>query len=361
LTVAEGTGYRPGVTDITTRKDEHLELCATGDVAHRRSTLLDEVDLVHDALPDMALDEVDLGCDLLGKRLAAPVVIAAMTGGTERAGRLNRDLAAVAEELGVGFGLGSQRPMLRDEAVTWTYAVRKRAPTTLVIGNLGLWQARQMGPRAVEELARSVGADAIAVHLNPAQELVQPNGDRDFRGGTEALAALALALEMPLLVKETGCGLGPHALRALRNAGVRRLDVAGAGGTSWVAVEALRTTESPAREVGEALRDWGVPTAAAVGLAAKVGFDTLIASGGIGDGLDAARAIALGAHAVGIARPILVAHRRDGVDGVRRFLAGVVETLRAVMLLTGCRRLDDLRRAPRVVGPRLERWLAADA
>ena len=345
------------MTDIHDRKLDHLELCATGDVGYRSTrTLLEEVRLVNDPLPDLALDEIQLGSTVLGKELRAPLMISAMTGGTERAGTINLELAEVAEELGIGFALGSQRPMLEDESLSTTYAVRSRAPTTLVVGNLGLWQARGQDVKAVERLIELVDVDAFAIHLNPAQELVQPGGDRDFRGGLATLAELQRDLSVPLIVKETGCGVGSGAAKKLRGIGVMHLDVAGAGGTSWVAVEAARA-ESSSRRVGEALREWGVPTAASVALAAPFGFDTLIASGGIVDGLAVARALALGASAAGLARPVLQAYWAGGADAVRELLNSVIETLRAVMLLTGSVDLDALRRVPRVIGGELGSWI----
>lgn len=347
------------MSDISTRKEDHLELCATGDVGyHQTSTLLSEVQLLHDPLPELSLAEVDTSCQLLGKPLAAPLMLSAMTGGTERTGEINRELAALAEELGLGFALGSQRPMLRDPAMSWTYQVRPQAPTALIVGNLGLWQARELGPSAVDALAREAGADALAVHLNPAQELVQPGGDRDFRGGVEALITLAREMEFPLIVKETGCGLGPATMVKLLAAGISHLDVAGAGGTSWIAVEGHRASTAEGRQLGQSLREWGVPTAVATAGAARAGFSTVIASGGVVDGLDAARALALGANAVGIARPVLKAYWRGGVDEARRHLREVLATLRAVMLLTGSSKLSELRKAPRVLGPTLESWLA---
>jgi isopentenyl-diphosphate delta-isomerase len=345
------------VSDIGERKEDHLELCATGDVGfHRTRTLLDDVRLIHDPLPDLALEEIDTGCTVLGKRLRAPLLISAMTGGTPRGGRINQDLASVAEELGIGFALGSQRPMLEDGSLAWTYSVREQASTTLVVGNLGLWQARRLGADEVGRLAARVGADAVAIHLNPAQELVQPGGDRDFRDGRRALAELAAGSAVPLVVKETGCGMGAGTARVVREAGIANLDVAGAGGTSWVAVETARARGGE-RGLGELLREWGVPTAAAVALAAPLGFDTLIASGGIETALDAARAIALGASAVGLARPVLRAYWTGGVPGVRRLLAGLIDSLRAVLLLTGSKDLASLRRAPRVVTGELAQWI----
>jgi isopentenyl-diphosphate Delta-isomerase len=346
------------VSDIGTRKNDHLDLCATGDVGARGpGTLLSEVTLLHAALPEMTLDDVDTSCHLLGKELSAPLMISAMTGGTERAGQINRDLASIAEELGIGFALGSQRPMLRDASTTWTYALREQAPTTLIIGNIGLWQARELAPPVLDKLGADIGADAMAIHLNPAQELVQTEGDRDFRRGLDTLAALRKSAQIPIIVKETGCGIGPGTGRLLRDIGISHIDVAGAGGTSWVAVELHRSQSEEARALGELLRDWGVPTAAAVHHAAQLDFETLIASGGIANGLDAARAVNLGAHAVGIARPVLQALVEDGRDAARDMLLGVIRTLRAVMLLTGATRLEELRRAPRVIGPELHRWL----
>ena len=346
------------MNDIGARKDDHLSLCATGEVGFRRTTtLLEEVSLVHDALPELGLGDIDLRCSLLGKQLQAPVLISAMTGGTERGGAINRDLAAVAEALGVGFALGSQRPMLEDRSLSPTYSVREVAPTTLVVGNLGLWQARGRSSEEIAQLVSDVGADALAVHLNTAQELVQPGGDRDFKGGSEVLAGLTSTLPFPVVVKETGCGLGPATATRLRDAGVAHVDVAGAGGTSWIAVELQRTTDPSELSLGEQLRDWGVPTAAATVFGVRERFSTVIASGGVASGLDAARAIALGATAVGIARPVLRAYWEDGPEGARRYLDGVIAGLRAAMLLTGSATLEDLRTAPRVIGPTLERWL----
>jgi isopentenyl-diphosphate delta-isomerase len=343
-------------TDIGQRKRDHLDLCATGDVGFRgQTTLLECVRLVHDALPELALEDVDLSVTVLGKRLRAPIVIAAMTGGTGEAAEVNHALAALAEKRGYGFGLGSQRAMHRRSEVAWTYAVRERAPTTLLFGNVGLVQAREMSTAQLQSLAREVGADALCVHLNPAMELVQPGGDRDFRGGMDLLRRVVAELDVPVIAKETGNGISPSTARKLRAAGVRHVDVSGAGGTSWVGVETLRA-EGSARRLGEALWDWGVPTAASVALCAPLGFETVIATGGVQSGTDVARALALGATVAGIARPTLKALREGGAEGAERYLDGVEAELRAVMLLTGSRDVAALRAAPRVVVGELERW-----
>ncbi len=346
------------MTDIGQRKRDHLDLCATGDVGFRgTTTLLECVRLVHDALPEQALDDVDLTVTVLGKRLRAPILIAAMTGGTDEAAAINRTLAALAESRGYGFGVGSQRAMRRDAGVQWTYAVREVAPTTLVLGNVGMVQARELSTEAVRSLAEAIGADGLCVHLNPAMELVQPGGDRDFGSGSEVFQRLVEGLGLPVVAKETGNGISPAAARKLGAVGVRHVDVSGAGGTSWVGVETLRATEG-ARRLGEALWDWGIPTAASVALCAPMGFETVIATGGIATGMDAARALALGAHACGIARPVLKALKAEGKEGAERFLDDVERELRAVMLLTGSRDVSTLRRAPRVIVGELERWVA---
>jgi isopentenyl-diphosphate Delta-isomerase len=349
------------MTTIGQRKADHLALCATDEVAFRdKTTLFEQVRLIHDALPDLDANALDTSTTLLGKTLRAPIVIAAMTGGTEEAARVNRELSSIAEERGYGFGLGSQRAMFTRLEAGSTYAVRDGAPSTLLLGNIGVVQARGMTTDEVLALAHGVGADALCIHLNPAMELVQPGGDRDFRGGLDTIARLVVELPLPVIVKETGCGLSRDVGRRLRGVGVRHVDVSGAGGTSWVAVETKRAeaaSDASARALGEALWDWGIPTAASVAGLVPLGFETIIATGGVATGLDVARALALGASAAGIARPALKALVAGGRAGATAFLEGVEAELRAVMLLTGSGNVAALRRAPRVLGSELRAWL----
>lgn len=346
-------------TPIAQRKADHIELCARGDVGFRRkTTLFEEVELIHDALPELSLDAIDTSVVLLDKRLRAPILIAAMTGGTEKAREINLGLAAIAEERGYGFGLGSQRAMLLADEKTGTYSVRDVAPSTLIMGNIGAVQARSLPTEALAELSARVGADAMCIHLNPAMEIIQPGGDRDFEGVLPTLERLARELPWPIVVKETGCGISPGVAARLANGGIRHIDVSGAGGTSWVAVETARA-EPDARSLGEALRDWGVPTAASVAIARRVRprFKTIIATGGVASGLDVAKAIALGAHAAGIARPVLKAFIEGGKAGAVRFLQDVEAELRAAMLLVGARNVAALRKAPYLVDERLRRYI----
>jgi isopentenyl-diphosphate delta-isomerase len=343
------------MSSLEERKRSHLALCATQDVEHHGATLLDDVHLLHDALPEIAYGEVDLSLELFGRRLEAPVVISGMSGGTEEARRLNRTLASAAQKLGLAMGVGSQRAMLLDPAAADTFRVRDVAPDVLLLANLGAVQARDAGSARVAALVRGIAADALCIHLNPAQELVQDEGDRDFRGCTAAIAELVAALPVPVIVKETGCGLGPRALERLREAGVRWVDVSGAGGTSWTGVEALRGSERQ-RALGRELREWGIPTAAAVVYAVRAGL-RVIASGGIRGPLDAAHALALGADAVALALPFLRAYRESGLAGVSLAAERLVESLRIVTLLTGARRASELQRAARVIGGDLRAWI----
>jgi isopentenyl-diphosphate delta-isomerase len=345
------------MADIAERKADHLDLATSGDVGFKRTTtLLECVRLVHDALPDLDLDAIDLSCHLLGKPLRAPILIAGMTGGAERAERINRELATIAEERGYAFGLGSQRAMLKRPEAKRSYVVRGAAPNALLLGNLGVVQAAKMSSAEVQDLALAVGADALCVHLNPAMELVQEEGDRDFRGGLETLQRLTEDLRIPVIAKETGCGLSHAVASKLRRAGVRHVDVSGAGGTSWVAVETQRA-QSDKKALGEAFWEWGIPTAASVAWVHSHGFETVFATGGMSTGLDIAKAIALGASAGGIARAALQALERGGPSGARRFFDGVEAELRAALLLTGSPNLAALRVAPRVIVGELKDWL----
>jgi isopentenyl-diphosphate delta-isomerase len=346
-------------TALRRRKHAHLELCAHADVEYAtKTTLFEEVDLVHNALPELSLDEIDVGTTFLGKRLRAPFLITGMTGGTEEALAVNRALATVAERCGIGFGLGSQRVMQREPVTAYTFAVRECAPATLLLANIGIAQAAEQSSADIQRLIDDVAADALCVHLNPAQELIQPEGDRRFRGGLAALRRLHRELRVPIVAKETGCGLSRRVGVALRDVGIRHVDVSGAGGTSWVRVETLRGDER-SRRLGDQFADWGIPTAASLALLRNSGLE-LIASGGIRTGLEMAKAIALGARLCGAALPVYRAYRTGGIEAARAFVDELVEGLKTAMLLTGSRTLADLGAQPVVLGARLRAWLDAD-
>jgi isopentenyl-diphosphate delta-isomerase len=224
----------------------------------------------------------------------------------------------------------------------------------VLLANIGLAQARTMPVEDFAPLLDAIAADALCLHLNVAQELVQPEGDRDFRGGTATFRRLARQLDVPVIAKETGCGISREVALRLKSAGVRTVDVSGSGGTSWVRIEALRAPGAAA--IGDLFRDWGIPTAASLLQLRGTGMH-MIASGGIRNGLEVAKAIALGASLAGVALPVYQAYRMHGIDGAREYVANLVAGLRTAMLLTGSRRLADLRRGKAIVGPALAPWL----
>jgi isopentenyl-diphosphate delta-isomerase len=351
---------------MQSRKAEHLELAVSADVERRAPAGWDELELIHEALPELDTSEVDLGVELLGFRLRMPLVIAGMTGGHEGATAVNAALARAAEKHGLAIGLGSQRAALADPSLVETYSVvRDEAPTAPVIGNIGASQLIAQGdatPLSLDDLreaVRMVRADALAIHLNFLEEAVQPEGDSCTRGVAEAIAAAAEALDVPIIVKETGAGISGSTARRLRELGVAALDVGGAGGTSFAIVERLRAErqgDAASLALGLALGEWGIPTAAAVADAATAGLP-VIATGGVRSGLHAAKAIALGATAVGVARPLLVAALEGDMaldDWIERFRA----ELRTVMLLTGAADVAALQTRRYVVHGRLRDWLS---
>jgi isopentenyl-diphosphate delta-isomerase len=343
------------------RKDAHLDLCATEEVEPtQNSTLLECVKLIHCAMPEMAVEDVDLSTPFLGKRLRAPVLITGMTGGTERAGKVNRELALVAERQGVAFGVGSQRAMAESTARAASYQVRDVAPTVALVGNIGMYQAIRMGVDGVRRLMDAIGADGMALHLNAGQELTQPEGDRDFQGGYSVVELLVKAFGDRLLVKETGCGIGPDVARRLTELGVRNIDVSGLGGTSWVRVEQLRATGALA-QLGAEYSSWGIPTAAATAAVRRaVGPEIrLVASGGIRTGLEVAKAIAIGADLGGMALPLFKAQQEGGVEGAEKALQLIIAGLRQALVLTGSRSCAELRRKPVVMTGELKDWLVA--
>ncbi len=317
------------MSDIYQRKRDHIALCDTGDVhPGGHHGLFDDVALVHDALPELNMDALDLSTALLDHQLAAPLMVTGMTGGPPEAGDINRGIAQICDRLGLAFGVGSQRVITKAEVSAATFEVRDVAPGVVLFGNIGVNQARDLGPEVVGELMKRIGADYMAIHLNPGMELIQPgaDADRDFTKGYETIGRLVDALEGKILVKECGTGLSPRVVARLRGVGVRAVDVSGTGGTSWIKVEALRAQGVEA-DLGQLFADWGVPTAAATALAARVPGVEVITSGGVRHGLDVGKALALGARVVGCARPILQAFMAGGVEGceakLREFVQGL--------------------------------------
>jgi len=331
------------------RKDEHIEICLRREVGSGVATGLEAVRFGHGALPEIDFEEVDLSATVLGRRLRAPLLIGAMTGGTPRAARINARLARAAARLGLGMALGSQRAMIEDPRLVSGYAVRDAAPDLpLLVGNIGAVQLRR-GVRAAQlaQAVRAVGADALTFHLNPLQEALQPEGDTCFRGVFDALRVAIPRVGVPCLAKETGAGISRVTARQLARLPLAGVETAGAGGTSWARVEAYRAAGTAAALAGERLAGWGVPTAESIVHCRRAfGRRLVIGSGGIRTGRDVAAAIALGADAAAIAGPLLAAAESSERDVVRRLEAILLE-LRVILFCTGRRRPAELRRGVR--------------
>jgi isopentenyl-diphosphate delta-isomerase len=351
--------------EIARRKGEHLQLAAEGDVETRAGPGWDDIHLIHDALPTIDAASIDLTTKLLGHRLRLPLVISGMTGGHGRAIAVNEMLARVAERAGIAIGVGSQRAALRDPTLVPTYSVvRDAAPTAFVIANVGISQlVRQekepaLSAKDVHTILRMVRADALALHLNYLEESVQPEGQTRATGTEAAIRALTKASPVPIIAKETGAGISRTLALRLRRLGVKAIDVGGVGGTSFAAIEGMRASErgdALRMSLGERFRDWGLPTAVAV-VGASASRLPIIATGGVRSGLDAAKALALGATAVGVGRPLLQAALK-GEQACLDWLAAFELELRTAVFLSGSRRASDLRRAPIVVTGRSKMWL----
>ncbi len=336
------------------RKSQHLDIVLAGEAqAMPGATGFDIIRFEHHALPELHLDEIRLDTQFLGKRINAPLLVSSMTGGPERASAINRNLAIACEQLGIALAVGSQRIAIEGQGSSGLGSeLRKLAPSVPLLANFGAAQLnRGFG---IDEARRAVGmieADALIIHLNPLQEAVQPEGDRDWRGLLGKIGALARALEVPLVVKEVGAGISAATARRLCVAGVRLSEVAGAGGTRGAAVAAPRAATPRQAEVARAFADWGIPTASAIaGVRAACPEATVIASGGIRSGIDVAKAIRLGADLAGQAAGVLDA-AVDSPDAVIAHFSTVIDQLRIACFCTGSADLAALRRAPLLARP----------
>jgi isopentenyl-diphosphate Delta-isomerase len=327
------------------RKAEHLRINIERDVrAKGLSAGFEAYAFAHRALPEIDLEEVDPSLVLFGRELAAPLLISCMTGGTPAATRINRRLARVAARYGLAMGLGSGRALLESPATLESFDVRADAPNVLLFANLGAVQLNKgYGVADCRQLVEMLGADALVLHLNPLQEALQIEGDTGFHGLLERIADLCAHVRFPVVVKEVGWGIAPRDVRALFDAGVAAVDVAGAGGTSWSEVERYRVAEPWRARVAAAFAGWGIPTAHALIEARAVApSETLIASGGILSGLDIAKAIVLGADLAGVAGPFLRA-ADESLDAALDLAREYIETLRIAMFCTAARTLSELR------------------
>lgn len=303
----------------------------------------------HCAMPELDLHEINTGASFLGKRLQAPLLISSMTGGADSTEAINMQLAEAAEAVGVAMGVGSQRAALRNPAMARTYAVRRVAPTTVLLANLGAVQLNYgVGVDGCRRAVEMLEADALILHLNPLQEAVQPEGDTNFKGLYRKIEQVCRDVGVPVIVKEVGNGISAEVARKLVEVGVHAIDVAGAGGTSWSEVERFRIAQEQRRTIAALFAGWGIPTTQAIQeIRAALPDIPLIGSGGVRSGLDVAKAIALGADLVGSAAPHL--HRvsaESGVEAVIEGLRAYIDELRITMFCAGAGDLQALKQTP---------------
>jgi isopentenyl-diphosphate delta-isomerase len=330
------------------RKLDHLRTCLdTNTEFPNVTTGLERYRLVHQALPEIDLADVSLSCDLLDRNLQAPIVISSMTGGTREAEQINRNLAGAAQRLGLAMGLGSLRAALDDPSLVGTYQVRGVGPDILLLANLGAVQLNyELDVEDCQRAVEMVEADALVLHLNPLQECLQSGGNTNFSALLGKIERVCRQLPVPVVVKEVGWGISSRTASMLHSAGVAAIDVAGAGGTSWSVVEKDRAADAKANNIAESFADWGIPTVDSILMVREAATDmSIIGSGGIRTGIDIAKVIALGAHAAGIAAPLLPP-AIVGVDAVVAKLEEVVDELRIAMFCIGAADMDTLRGTP---------------
>jgi isopentenyl-diphosphate delta-isomerase len=350
---------------IKNRKDEHILLVSTENVETHVRTWFEHVKFVHKTLPELNLDDIDLSCKFLGKSISAPLIIGAMTGGTELTKKINVSLAKAAQKYQIPMMVGSQRVILKHPETKGTFsAVREAAPAVPIVGNIGIAQlATSTNLDYVEELITNINADALAIHLNVIQEVIQPEGDNIFTGAIEKIGELKEKYNIPIVVKETGCGISREVAQQLVEIGVDIIDVSGVGGTSWVAVEYFRAKKQGFKskmDLGKLFWDWGIPTAASIIEVSSILNDSsnvkIIGSGGIRDGIDIAKSVRLGAHFAAMARPFLMV-ALESQETIYQFIETTLKELSITMLLTGSKSIKDLLKTKIVIETPLKNWL----
>jgi isopentenyl-diphosphate delta-isomerase len=344
------------------RKSDHIKISLNQNVQARKTTTgFKDIHFVHKALPEIDKQKIDLSTTVFDHKFAAPLIVGAITGGTLEATKINATIAEAVEKLGLGMGVGSQRAAIEDKKLEETFAIaRKKAPTAFIIANIGGVQlVNGYGLEEVKKAIKMIEADAIAIHLNPLQEAVQPEGQTNFQGVLKKIGEIARELNKPVIVKETGAGIASEEARKLEDVGVEGIDVSGAGGTSFAAVEYYRAKKrgnSFQHRLGDVFWDWGIPTAVSVVEVVQTVRIPVIASGGIRDGVDVAKALALGASLTSLSQPVLQAAVK-GVKETKNVLSLLIEELRNVMFLVGANSAQALREVSLVITGKTAEWL----
>jgi len=344
------------------RKADHIRISLNHNVQARKVTTgFEDTHLIHNALPEIDKQDIDLSTTVFNHKFSAPLIVGAITGGTSEAAKINAAIAEAVEELGLGMGVGSQRVAIEDKTLEKTFAIaRKKAPTAFLIANLGGVQlVHGYGLKEVKKAVKMIDADAIAIHLNPLQEAVQPEGQTRFGGVLEKIGEITKELGKPVIAKETGAGIAAEEAKRLEAANVEGIDISGAGGTSFAAVEYYRAkgkSNSSQRRLGEVFWDWGIPTAVSLVEVSQSVNIPIIASGGIRSGVEMAKALALGASLTSISKPVLEAAVK-GVKETKRELLLLIEELKNSMFLVGADTVQALKEKPVVITGKTAEWL----
>jgi len=343
------------------RKVDHIRICLDQKAQAKNVTAgFEDIQLVHRALPEINKAKISLSTTFLGKKFNAPIIVGAMTGGAKEAIQINASIAEAVEQLGLGMGLGSQRAAIENKKLEKTYSIaRKKAPHAFLIANVGGVQlVHGYGLKEVKKIVEMIDADAVAIHLNALQEAVQPEGQTNFQGVLSKITEIAGAIDIPIIVKETGAGISAEDAEALEKAGVKAIDIGGLGGTSFAAVEYYRSKAYKDVYLGEAFWDWGIPTAVSLIENAQSVKLPLVASGGVRSGTDIAKAIGLGASLASTSQPILETAVKGTMETLEK-LNCIIEELRNVLFLVSAEKITDLAKTPLVITGKTAQWLQA--
>ena len=344
------------------RKAEHIKISLNMNTQAKATTTgFEDIHLIHSALPQISKEKINLKTTVFNHKFAAPIIVGAITGGTREAEKINATIAEAIEELGLGMGVGSQRAAIEDRKLAETFAVaRKKAPTAFLIANIGGVQfAHGYGVKEAKKAIEMIDADAIAIHLNPLQEAIQPEGQTNFEGILEKIRQITEEIDKPVIAKETGAGISAEDARKLEGAGVKGIDISGAGGTTFAAVEyyrAKRRHEGFQRRLGQVFWDWGIPTAVSLIEVSQTVKIPVIASGGIRDGTEIAKALTLGASLTSLSHPILV-EAVKGVKETKDALSTLIEELKTAMFLVGATSVHSLAEKPVIITGKTAEWL----
>ncbi|NHJ46508.1 MAG: type 2 isopentenyl-diphosphate Delta-isomerase [Asgard group archaeon] len=358
---------RKPAEDTSTRKQDHSDICCnyTQEIEMSKVTGFEDIEFVHKALPEIDFEEIDTSTTFLKHKFEYPILISSITGGTEKAKKINKQLAQLVEKYGIGMGVGSQRVAIEDIKYKDSFTeIRKFAPNSFIASNLGAVQLNyDFSKEHVQEIIDMISANALILHLNPLQEAIQPEGDTNFKNLLPKIRKLGEEIKQPIIAKEVGAGISYEMAKQLIDNNVEAIEIAGAGGTSWAQIEAIRAKQHNApiqSNVGKLFKDWGIPTAVStIEIGKKLTSLEFISSGGIRNGLQAAKALAFGAKLVGVALPVACLASSATEKQLLDWLEQFIYELKTAMFLVGASRIEDLRKVQLVILGKTAQWLKA--